>query len=45
MPIEVKVVSEQEYATWLVQAKKDFAIDEARPATSVAAAESAGAKN
>jgi cytochrome c oxidase subunit 2 len=45
MPIEVRVVSEQAYAAWLAEAKKKFAIDEARPATNVAAAESAGAKN
>jgi cytochrome c oxidase subunit 2 len=45
MPIEVRVVSEQAYAAWVAEAKKKFAIDEARPATNLAAAESAGAKN
>jgi cytochrome c oxidase subunit 2 len=45
MPIEVRVVSEQAYAAWLAEAKKKFAIDDTRPATNVAAAESAGAKN
>jgi cytochrome c oxidase subunit 2 len=46
MPIEVRVVSEQAYAAWLAEAKKKFAIDDTtKPATNVAAAESAGAKN
>jgi cytochrome c oxidase subunit 2 len=45
MPIEVRVVSEQAYAAWLAEAKKKFAIDDSGPATNVAAAESAGAKN
>jgi cytochrome c oxidase subunit II len=45
MPIEVRVVSEQAYAAWLAEAKKKFAIDDSRPATNVAAAESTGAKN
>ncbi len=39
MPIEVRVVSEQAYATWLAEAKKKFAIDGSRPATNVAAAD------
>jgi len=41
MPIEVRVVSEQAYATWLADAKKKFAIDGSRPATNVAAADGA----
>jgi cytochrome c oxidase subunit 2 len=45
MPIEVRVVSEQAYAAWLAEAKKKFAVDDTRPATNVAAVESAGAKN
>jgi cytochrome c oxidase subunit 2 len=36
MPIEVRVVSEQAYATWLADAKKKFAMDGA-PANAVAA--------
>lgn len=38
MPISVRVVSQQEYAAWLEQAKKKFATDDSR-ATNVAAAE------
>jgi cytochrome c oxidase subunit 2 len=38
MPIEVRVVSEQAYATWLADAKKKFAIDTSAPANAVAAA-------
>jgi cytochrome c oxidase subunit 2 len=38
MPIAVRVMSEQNYAAWLEQAKKKFATDDSRP-TSVAAAE------
>ena len=38
MPIEVRVVSEQAYATWLAVAKKKFALDGSAPATAVAAA-------
>ncbi len=41
MPIEVRVVSEQDYAAWLADAKKKFAIDNSAPATSVAAASGA----
>ena len=37
MPIEVRVVSEQAYATWLADAKKKFALDGSAPATAVAA--------
>lgn len=40
MPITVRVVSEQAYATWLGEAKKKFASDDSRP-TTVAAAEEA----
>jgi len=39
MPIEVRVVSEKEYAAWLDQAKKKFASDESPPATTLAAAQ------
>jgi cytochrome c oxidase subunit 2 len=38
MPIAVRVVSEQAYSTWLAEAKKKFAQDDATPATTVAAA-------
>jgi cytochrome c oxidase subunit II len=38
MPIAVRVVSDQEYATWLEQAKKKFARDDGNRATTVAAA-------
>jgi cytochrome c oxidase subunit II len=38
MPIEVRVVSDQEYAAWLADAKKKYASTDARP-TTVAAAE------
>ena len=38
MPIEVRVVSEQAYATWLADAKKKFATDGSAPATAVASA-------
>jgi len=38
MPIEVRVVSEQAYATWLADAKKKFALDGSAPAIAVAAA-------
>jgi cytochrome c oxidase subunit 2 len=38
MPIEVHVVSDQEYAAWLADAKKKYASDDSRP-TAVAAAE------
>ena len=41
MPIEVRVVSEQAYSTWLADAKKKFAIDGSRPAINVAAADGA----
>jgi cytochrome c oxidase subunit 2 len=39
MPIEVRVVSEKEYAAWLDEAKKKFASDESPPATTLAAAQ------
>jgi cytochrome c oxidase subunit 2 len=38
MPIEVRVVSEKEYAAWLDQAKQKYATDESRPATTLFAA-------
>jgi cytochrome c oxidase subunit 2 len=38
MPIMVRVVTDQEYAAWLADAKKKFASDDSRP-TAVAAAE------
>ena len=38
MPIEVRVVGEQAYATWLADAKKKFALDGSAPAIAVAAA-------
>ena len=38
MPIEVRVVSEQAYATWLADAKKKFALDGSAPAIAVAVA-------
>src|ERR1043166_3265031 len=41
MPIEVRVVSDQDYATWLADAKKKFATDTSAPATNVAAASGA----
>jgi cytochrome c oxidase subunit 2 len=37
MPIEVHVVSEQAYATWLAEAKKKWAMDNSAPANAVAA--------
>jgi cytochrome c oxidase subunit 2 len=40
MPIAFRVVSEQEYATWLADAKKKFASNDNSP-VAVAAAESA----
>ena len=42
MPIEVRVVSEQAYATWLADAKKKFALDGSAPANAVAAQASNG---
>ncbi len=39
MPIEVRVVSERDYAAWLEQAKKKYAVDEAPRTTAVAAAQ------
>ena len=39
MPIEVHVVSDQEYAAWLADAKKKYASDDSRP-TALASAES-----
>jgi cytochrome c oxidase subunit II len=44
MPIAVRVVSEQAFATWVEEAKKKYARDEMTPATSVAAAEQATAR-
>jgi cytochrome c oxidase subunit 2 len=38
MPIAVRVVSEKDYATWLEQAKKKYARDDGKRATTVAAA-------
>ncbi len=38
MPIEVRVVSDQAYATWLADAKKKFATDTSAPANAVASA-------
>jgi cytochrome c oxidase subunit 2 len=38
MPIEVRVVSDRDYAAWLDQAKKKYATDDSRPATNVIAA-------
>ncbi len=37
MPIEVRVVSDQAYATWLTDAKKKWATDTSAPANAVAA--------
>jgi len=37
MPIEVRVLSEKDYAAWLDAAKKKYASDETRPATQFAA--------
>ena len=39
MPIEVRVVSEKEYAAWLDQAKQKYASDDSRPATTRLAAQ------
>ncbi len=39
MPIAVRVVSEREYAAWLEQAKKKYAINDAPAVTAVAAAQ------
>jgi cytochrome c oxidase subunit 2 len=39
MPIEVRVVSEQDYAAWLEDAKKKYASDAPKAPTSVAAAQ------
>jgi cytochrome c oxidase subunit 2 len=38
MPIEVRVVSDREYAAWLDQAKKKYANDDSRPAANLVAA-------
>jgi cytochrome c oxidase subunit II len=38
MPIEVHVVSDQEYTAWLDQAKKKYATDDSRPPANVVAA-------
>ena len=40
MPIAIRVVSDQEFATWVEGAKKKYARDEALPPTNVAAAQS-----
>ena len=40
MPIAVRAVSEQAFSTWVEEAKKKYARDEAPPATTVAAAQS-----
>ena len=37
MPIEVRVVSDKDYAAWLDQAKKKWAMDDSRPAANVVA--------
>ena len=39
MPIAVRVMNERDYAAWLEQAKKKFAVDTVPPATAVAAAQ------
>ena len=38
MPIAVRVVSDKDYAAWLDQAKKKYATDDSRPATTLVAA-------
>jgi cytochrome c oxidase subunit 2 len=38
MPIEVRVVSERDYAAWVDQAKKKYAVDDSRPAANLIAA-------
>jgi len=38
MPIEVRVVSEKDYAAWLDQAKQKYATDDTKPATTQVAA-------
>jgi cytochrome c oxidase subunit 2 len=38
MPIEVRVVSDRDYAAWLDQAKKKYAVDDSRPAGNIIAA-------
>jgi cytochrome c oxidase subunit 2 len=38
MPIAVRVVSEREYTAWLDEAKKKYATDDSRPATTLVAA-------
>ena len=37
MPIAVRVVNDRDYAAWLEQAKRKYATDESRPATSIVA--------
>jgi cytochrome c oxidase subunit 2 len=37
MPIAVRVVNDRDYAAWLDQAKKKYAIDDSRPAANVVA--------
>ncbi|MBS0248011.1 MAG: cytochrome c oxidase subunit II [Proteobacteria bacterium] len=44
MPIAVQVVSEKDYAAWLVAAKKKFATSDDAPKNAVAAVESASVK-
>ena len=39
MPIAVRVVSEEAFKTWVEEARKKFARDDATPATTVATAE------
>lgn len=43
MPIAIRVVNERDYAAWLEQAKKKFAVDGSRPAN-VAAADTAASQ-
>ena len=38
VPIEVRVVSDKDYAAWLDEAKKKYATDDSRPATNQVAA-------
>jgi cytochrome c oxidase subunit 2 len=40
MPIEVRVMNDKDYAAWLADAKKKFAMDGSKPATTVAEAAS-----
>ena len=45
MPIAVRVVNDREYAAWLDQAKKKYAVDDGAPATTLVAAKSDGNKS